>query len=131
MNRSLLRGATFGLVLAISCFLMVSYLNQEKIVVVDSQKVLQGYQGFMEAQDLFESKMEELKEDFNNKRQVYQQKNKEYEILENQLSSSRDRKAVRHSCLPSGSFDRPLRNLGSPDNTSSGETRQNLRVLVN
>lgn len=59
---------------------------QEKIVVVDSQKVLEQYNGFKEAKDIYELRLKELSDTFNKQRQIFESKSKELEILSAGLS---------------------------------------------
>ncbi len=79
-------GSIIGLAIGAVCFLSTLYMGDGKIVVVDSQKVLEEYQGFVEAQDHFESKIQELRNGFAENRKTYDRKAKEYEIMEGQLS---------------------------------------------
>ncbi|SNZ01680.1 OmpH family outer membrane protein [Flagellimonas pacifica] len=58
------------------------------VVVVDSQRVLEEYQGFLEAKDSYEAKVNDLSKSFNEKRGVFESKTKEYEILESTLSNA-------------------------------------------
>lgn len=80
-------GSIVGLVLAAICFLFIAHSDNGRIAVVDSQKVVGEYQGFIEAQDHYETKIKELRGGFDEKRKEYDRKAKEYEILESELSS--------------------------------------------
>lgn len=56
-------------------------LTNNKVVVIDSQKVLEDYKGFKEAKDVYELKVKEMKDSFNKQRSIFESKGKEFEIL--------------------------------------------------
>lgn len=76
------KNTAFLIVLFILCSL-VGYLffdkSSEKIVVINSDKVLQSYDGFKEAQDEYEKKVEAYKETYKKQNELLRLKNAEYE----------------------------------------------------
>ena len=71
MKKEILISLASALVIG-GVWLLFSFFNtNEKVVVVDSQKVLEEYQGFMEAKDFYEIKVKDLSETFNENRKIH------------------------------------------------------------
>ncbi|GAA4272081.1 hypothetical protein GCM10022258_13750 [Aquimarina gracilis] len=62
--------------------------NVKKIAVVNAQLVLEKYDGFKEAQDLYEIKTKEMSETFEKQKRAYESKSNELEIIKKKLSKS-------------------------------------------
>lgn len=88
-----------GMLIAILIWMAYDRISaiEDKIVVVDSQKVLEEYNGFKEAKDVYELKIKELSETFNEQRMVFESKSKELELLGSSLS--KNEKAQRQADL--------------------------------
>lgn len=72
-------------------FSMIGYLfltqkKSKKIALVNAQTVLENYQGFKEAQDLFENKTDEMSKMFEKQKSAYESKSNELKILSEKLS---------------------------------------------
>lgn len=72
-------------------FFLIGYLffiqgKSKKIALVNAQVVLESYQGFKEAQDLFEVKTKEMSDAFDKQKSVYESKSNELKILSEKLS---------------------------------------------
>ena len=63
-----------------------SFTTSPKVVVVDSQKVLEDYQGFIEAKDSYELKVKNLTQDFNEKRKIFESQSMEFKTGLGKLS---------------------------------------------
>ena len=75
--------------LTVILLVYVCYLqyNAKRTVIVNAQTVLENYQGFKEAQDLFEIRTNEMKETFEKQKKIYESKSNELEIISSKLSN--------------------------------------------
>ena len=79
--------SVFGAI-AVGAFWWLStfFTPKTTVAVVDSQKVLEGYQGFKEARDAYEIRIEELTKGFNDRRKIFETKKREHEVLKPERS---------------------------------------------
>ena len=116
------------LVMGIVWMLTLSLVDNDKIVVVDSQKVLEEYDGFKEAKDIYELKTKELSESFIAQRKIYESKSTEFEILEKNLG--KDEKLKRQTDL--AKMKESLLKSGAViENESSEEEQKLLQSVLN
>ncbi len=67
-------------------YVLVQLEKTNKIAVINAKNVLENYQGFKEAQDLYELKTQEMTSTFEKQTQAYESKLNELKILSNSLS---------------------------------------------
>ncbi|WP_159025777.1 OmpH family outer membrane protein [Aquimarina sp. Aq78] len=75
------------LMLLVIAYLCFQQYNIKKNVIVNAQTVLENYQGFKEAQDLFEIKTKEMQDTFEKQKSTYESKSNELEIISKKLSN--------------------------------------------
>jgi outer membrane protein len=120
----------FGGIILMGIFWILSktVFDNSKIVVVDSQHVLEEYSGFKEAKDAYELKVKKLSENFDSQRRIYESKGKEFEILEKNLSN--DEKLKTQANLMK--MKEELLRAGSVlENQSSIEEEKLLKAVLN
>jgi len=74
-------------------FLLIGYVffqqyNAKKIAVVNAQVVLEKYDGFKEAQDLYETKTKAMSETFEKQKKIFESKSNELKIISPKLSKN-------------------------------------------
>ncbi len=67
-------------------YLFFQQNNTKKVAVVNAQIVLEKYDGFKEAQDLYEVKTKEMSEMFEKQKSLYESKSNELKIISGKLS---------------------------------------------
>ncbi|WAC03961.1 OmpH family outer membrane protein [Lacinutrix neustonica] len=72
-------------------FFLIGYLfliqrTSKKIALVNTQTVLEKYQGFIEAQDLYEIEINKMSDSFDRQKALYESKSNELKILSTKLS---------------------------------------------
>ncbi|MDO6761763.1 OmpH family outer membrane protein [Tamlana sp. 2_MG-2023] len=72
-------------------FVLIGYLffirsKNKEVAIVNAQTVLENYQGFREAQDLYELKTQEMSKTFDKQKSTYESKSNELKILTEKLS---------------------------------------------
>lgn len=78
--------AAYLVTLALLSYLFIKQSKVQKIAIVNTQKVLESYEGFKEAQDLYETKTNEMSQTFEKQKLAYESKSNEFKILSNKLS---------------------------------------------
>ncbi|WP_298487871.1 OmpH family outer membrane protein [uncultured Maribacter sp.] len=86
MKIKILYSLVIFLIIVFLCFLISNFLKTDSVVVVDSQKVIEEYDGFKEAKDAYELRVKEFSKSFKEQRKIYESKSKEFEILESELN---------------------------------------------
>jgi outer membrane protein len=105
-----------------------SFTTSPKVVVVDSQKVLEDYQGFIEAKDSYELKVKNLTQDFNEKRKIFESQSMEFKTGLGKLSEIQ--KANKQKDL--AKMQQELMKLGTTiENQSSTEEAKLLQAVYN
>ena len=104
------------------------FVDEGHVVVVDSQRVLEEYQGFLEAKDSYETKINALSKSFNEKRKTFESKTKEYEILESTMSNTEKSKKQ----VDLAKMQQELMQLGATiENQSAAEEEKLLEGVYN
>lgn len=75
-----------GIMLVLLLYVFYKQYNTKKIVVVNPQMVVEKYDGFKEAQDIYESKIKEMQTVFEEQKKHYESKSNEIKILSDNLS---------------------------------------------
>ncbi|UII80107.1 OmpH family outer membrane protein [Flagellimonas sp. CMM7] len=128
MKEKVLFSIAGALALATIWLLFSFSKTDDTVAVVDSQRVLEEYQGFLEAKDSYEIKINDLSKNFNEKRMVFESKTKEYEILENSISNTEKSKKQ----VDLAKMQQELMKLGTTiENQSTVEETKLLEAVYN
>ena len=84
-------GNTIHYLVYIVLFFLIGYLffvesKTKKIALVNAQTIIENYQGFKEAQDLYEIETAKMSEVFDKQKSAYESKSNELKILSEKLS---------------------------------------------
>nr|WP_246849104.1 OmpH family outer membrane protein [Aquimarina sp. U1-2] len=69
-------------------YLIFQQKQTKRIAVVNAQVVLEKYDGFKEAQDLYETETKEMNEIFEKQKKLYESKSNELKIISERLSNN-------------------------------------------
>src|SRR5690606_4679189 len=76
----------YAIIIMLFSLLFFNQSKKAKVAIVDSQKVVREYEGFKEAQNFYENKLEEMKKNFEAKKAIYETKQNQLKIISNRLS---------------------------------------------